>query len=104
MPADTEFTLSLFDTTALSGWNPNILQAVAQPDEADAATADQPAADEADERGGTSAQAVDPIARGSNFHLAGERVLARFRPARAHDNIAAITLSKALEQPRPDRR
>ena len=35
--------------------------------------------------------------RGSNFHLDADRNLARGWPARARDNIAAITLSKELE-------
>ena len=36
MPTDTsEFTLSLFDNTALSSWTHHALQAVADPDEAD---------------------------------------------------------------------
>ena len=43
MPNDTEFTLSLFDNTALSGWNHHALQAVAEPDEADEADADDDA-------------------------------------------------------------
>ena len=33
MPTDTEFTLSLFDNTALSGWTHHALQAAADPDE-----------------------------------------------------------------------
>ena len=33
MPNDTEFTLSLFDNTALSNWSPDTLQAVAEPDD-----------------------------------------------------------------------
>ena len=36
MPADTsEFTLSLFDSTALSGWTHHTPQAVEDPNEAD---------------------------------------------------------------------
>ena len=93
MPNDTEFTLSLFDNTALSSWNPHTLQAVAEPDEADLDDAD-----DADQGGDTPPPAADPVARGSNFHLAGDRALARGWPARARDNIAAISLSKALEQ------
>ena len=46
----------------------------------------------------TPPPAADPVARGSNFHLAGDRELARGWPARARDNIAAIGLSKMLEQ------
>ena len=93
MPNDTEFTLSLFDNTALSSWIPTRLQAVAEPDEVDEADTD-----DADQDGDTRSPAVDPVARGSNFHLTGDRALARGWPARARDNIAAITLSKVLEQ------
>jgi N12 class adenine-specific DNA methylase len=92
MPNDTEFTLSLFDNTALSGWNSHTLQAVVDTYEADEADAD-----EADQDGDTP-PAADPVTRGSNFHLAGDRALARGWPARARDNIAAINLSKDLEQ------
>jgi N12 class adenine-specific DNA methylase len=90
MPNDTEFTLNLFDNTALTGWTHHALRAICHPDEADDA--------EADEDGDTLPPAADPIARGRNFHLAGDRELARGWPARARDNIAAITLSKMLEQ------
>ena len=59
-----------------------------------------------DEDGDTAPSAPAPAARGSNFHLAGDRALARGWPARARDNIAAISLSKVLEQsgraPTPD--
>ena len=89
MPTDTsEFTLGLFDNTALSSWTHHALQAVADPDEAD----------DTDDNNNTSPPAADPIARGSNFHLAGDRELARGWSARARDNIAAIGLSKMLEQ------
>ena len=57
-------------------------------------------------RTATRRRRSDPVARGSNFHLDGDRALARGWPARARDNIAAISLSKALEQsgraPTPD--
>jgi hypothetical protein len=95
MPHDTEFTHSLFDNTALSGWSPDTLQAVATPDDGDEAGTD---ADGLDEDGDTPPSPACPAPRGSNFHLTGERALARGWPARARDNIAAITLSKALEQ------
>jgi hypothetical protein len=93
MPNDTDFTLSLFDNTALSSWNSHTLQAVTQPYETDLDVA----GDE-DQDGDTPLPSADPVARGSNFHLAGDRALARGWPARARDNIAAIRLSKALEQ------
>ena len=101
MPSDTEFTHSLFDNTALSNWSPDTLQAVAEPDEVDEADTD-----DADQDGDTCLPAADTVVRGSNFHLTGDRALARGWPARARDNIAAITLSKALEHsgraPTPD--
>jgi N12 class adenine-specific DNA methylase len=93
MPNDTEFTHSLFDNTALSSWSPDTLQAVAEPDEVDEADID-----DADQDGDTCLPAADTVVRGSNFHLTGDRALARGWPTRARDNIAAITLSKALEQ------
>ena len=92
MPNDTEFTLSLFDSTALSGWNSRTQQAVA-----DTSDADEADADDADQEGDTPPVA-DPALRGSNFHLSGDRALARGWAARARDNIATISLSKDLEQ------
>ena len=87
MPADTsEFTLSLFDSTALSGWTHHTPQAVEDPNEAD------------DPDDTTTPPPAVPAARGRNFHLAGDRELAQGWPARAQANIAAIRLSKVLEQ------
>ena len=69
MPTDTsDFTLSLFDNTALSGWTHPAPPAVADSYEADGADAD-----DADEDGDTPPLAAAPVARGSNFHLAGDR-------------------------------
>jgi adenine-specific DNA methylase len=93
MANDTDFTLSLFDSTALSSWNSRTLQAVTEPDETD-----RDDADDADQDGDIPPPSADPVARSSNFHLAGDRALARGWPARARDNIAAINLSKLLEQ------
>ena len=93
MPTDTDFTLSLFDNTALSSWNSHTLQAVTEPN---ATNLDD--ADDADQDGEPPLPSADPVARGTNFHLGGDRVLARGWPARARDNIAAINLSKVLEQ------
>jgi len=93
MPNDTEFTLSLFDNTALTGWSPDTLPAVAEPDEVDEADTD-----DADQDGDTCLSAADAVVRGSNFHLDNDRNLSRGWPNRARDNIAAIILSKALEQ------
>jgi len=86
-------TLGLFDNTALSGWNSQALQAAAEPDQTDADDAD-----DAEQGGDTLPPPADPAARGSNYRLKGDRSLARGWPARARDNIAAIILSKDLEQ------
>ena len=89
MSSDTSaFTLGLFDSTALPGWTHHALQILPDPNETD------PANDDDDDPLPPSA---GPAARGSNYHLAGNRELARGWAARARDNIAAIALSKALE-------
>lgn len=84
MPDAAQFTLSLFDFTALGSaieapktWEPS--EALPEP--------------ELD----TSSPAAVPQSRGSNFQLKGDRGLARGWHARAKDNIAAIRLSKELE-------
>jgi N12 class adenine-specific DNA methylase len=102
MPNDTSaFTLSLFDNTVLSGWTQHALLGAADTDACDPANDD-----DNDDDSNTPPPATPPIAHGSNFHLAGDRELARGWPARARDNITAISLSKALEQsgraPTPD--
>jgi N12 class adenine-specific DNA methylase/adenine-specific DNA methylase len=91
MPNDT-FTLSLFDNTALSAWSHHTPSVASDAYDADSDDADTGADDE------TPPPASAPAVRGSNFHLAGDRELAHGWAARARDNIAAITLSKALEQ------
>jgi len=89
MPTDTSgFTQSLFDNTTLSGWT--------QHTPAIAADAYDDANTEADDD--TPSPAADPAPRGGNFQLAADRGLAPGWPARARDNIAAITLSKTLER------
>jgi adenine-specific DNA methylase len=93
MPTDPEFTLCLFDNTAVSNWNSQTLRAVTEPDETD-----RDDADDADQDGDTPPPSADPVACGNNFHLDGDRALARGWHARARDNIAAINLSKQLEQ------
>jgi len=94
MPTDAnDFTLSLFDDTALSGWTHNV-----PPTGVDSCGANEADADDDHEDGDTAPSAPAPATRGSNFHLAGDRALARGWPARARDNIAAINLSKFLEQ------
>ena len=89
MPNDT-FGFTLFDNTALSGWT-----YPAPSTAADMCAFD--AADDDDDTVPPEAAPAAPAARGSNFHLAGDRDLALGWPARARDNIAAIRLSKALE-------
>ena len=96
MTIDTDsFTHSLFDNAAAPEWNHHT-----SPPSSDVHDADDgdEADDNTEENGDVSALAVTPVARGSNFHLEGERDLARGWAARARDNIAAIRLSKALEQ------
>ncbi len=82
MPDAAQYTLGLFDTSAL-GWTvatPTIAAADAEHDDEPEAPA-----------------ALTPQERGINFAMAGDRQLARGWPARARDNIAAIKLSKELE-------
>jgi N12 class adenine-specific DNA methylase/adenine-specific DNA methylase len=101
MPNDS-FTLGLFDNTALSGWSHHAPSTVA--DSCDADDTDTEADD--DTPPPASAPALSAGGRGSNFSLAGDRDLAQGWAARARDNIAAILLSKTLEQsgraPTPD--
>ena len=84
MPDAAQYTLALFDSSAL-GWS------VPTP-VADAAVADTASDPEPDDLA-----VLPPAERGTNFVLHGDRQLARGWPARARVNIAAITLSKALE-------
>lgn len=86
MPDASQFTLGLFDSTAI-GWTvatpkPNAPPIVADEDDEGADPPPAPIA------------ARDP---GQNLYLDSERALARGWPARARDNIAAIRLSKELE-------
>ncbi len=85
MPDASQFTLNLFDSTALGGTihTPNTEAFVPEDDDED---------DAAD----TPAEAVTRKP-GQNFYLDSARTLARGWPARARDNIAAIRLSKELE-------
>jgi adenine-specific DNA methylase len=82
MPDATQYTLGLFDSSAL-GWT------VPMP------TAEPASADADDEPRGPAA--LTPQEKGVNFALTGDRQLARGWPARARDNIAAIRLSLELE-------
>ena len=85
MPDASQFTLGLFDTTAL-GWT--IHTPKAEPETY------LPDVDE-DEDQNPPARAA--IRAGVNYYLDSERALARGWLARARDNIAAIRLSKDLD-------
>ena len=83
MPNDTEFTLSLFDNTALPGWTQHARLDAADTDECDPANDD-------DDDSDTPPPAPTQAARGSSYYLAGDRELARGWPARARDNSDAV--------------
>ncbi len=87
MPDAAQDTLGLFDSTAL-GWTVDTPRAEPEPP---AATSGEPDAESV--RHG----AVPPV-RGRNFYLETDRGLARGWTARARDNVAAIRLSKELEE------
>ena len=83
MPDAAQYTLGLFDSSAL-GWT------VPTP------TVASPAAEERDEEP-EIVPAPTAQGRGVNFALDGDRRLARGWSSRAKDNVAAIVLSKQLE-------
>ena len=83
MPDAAQFTLGLFDNTAL-GWT----VPVPEPDEDD--DADATVAVAAPSRKQSTVPAI-------NYSLLGDRSLARGWPSRARDNIEAIQLSKQIE-------
>jgi N12 class adenine-specific DNA methylase len=90
MPDAAQYSFGLFDSTAL-GWTLDAPSSAApQPlvhhDEDDADLPVSPQAGFAD------------AAPGRNFYLDSDRALARGWPARARDNVAAIRLSKELEE------
>ena len=85
MPDAAQYTFGLFDSSAL-GWT------VPTPTASPVVSAEADADDEPH-----APAALPPQERGVNFALAGDRQLARGWPARARDNIAAIRLSKELE-------
>ena len=88
MPDAAQYTLALFDTTAL-GWTVEIPRpSNPSPEPA------RPLSDTIDDA--PTRPAVRPL-RSTNYVLAGERPLSRGWPARARDNIRAITLSKEIE-------
>ncbi len=87
MPDASQFTLGLFDSTAI-GWT--IATPKADPETEPA----EPAADESNPHS-TPVRAAAPPRH--NLYLDLDRALARGWPARARDNIAAIRLSKEIE-------
>ena len=87
MPDAAQNTLGLFDSTAL-GWTVDTPRAEPEPL---AATFGEP--DTESVRHGAA-----PPVRGRNFYLETDRGLARGWSARARDNLAAIRLSKELEE------
>ena len=90
MPDASQFTLGLFDNSAL-GWTIHTPKPEPQLEAPGLVDAEHDRADEQAVRGG------DAQPRGQNFYLDSERMLARGWPARVRDNIAAIRLSKELE-------
>jgi hypothetical protein len=89
---DSAFTLGLFDNSALANRTCSAPSNTTESFEADVDGADDT---EADDR---NPVLVPPVARGRDFHLDGDRDLARGWAARARDNITAINLSNTLEQ------
>jgi len=87
MPDAAQFTLGLFDTTAL-GWTIHTQQAEPEPPHP------EPDRDDEDDQ---PPQDTGTQPLGANLYLDSDRALARGWPARARDNIAAIQLSKEIE-------
>ena len=105
MPDTSRFTLNLFDTNPAAGLaadfddgscTGSVLARDVPVPAAEAWPA--PPATDPDDRGGQVAPEPAGKPRGANFHLDTDRALARGWPARARDNIAAIRLSKELEE------
>ncbi|MDQ2764377.1 MAG: hypothetical protein M3Y22_13135, partial [Pseudomonadota bacterium] len=89
MPPDAaQFTLGLFDSTAL-GWTIQIPRTEPEPIAPASVTNDEDTDRPDAER--------TKIGTGTNFYVDDDRGLARGWPSRARDNIAAIRLSKELE-------
>jgi len=86
MPDASQFTLNLFDSTALGSTihTPQTEAFVPEYDDDEDGAADTPAE-------------TLTRKRGQNFYLDSDRALARGWPARARDNITAIRLSKELD-------
>jgi len=101
MAHDDPFTLNLFGNTALSSGLSLGVTAFAGDFEADPRDDDPdpttPAPARAPASTGLTARAKLSSERGANFHLDGDRHLARGWKARARDNIAAIRLAAEIE-------
>nr|WP_294506281.1 helicase-related protein [uncultured Rhodopila sp.] len=105
MPDASRFTLSLFDANsaaglALDGAGGNLAGSILARDVPAPAAGAWPATAAKDREDGDEQPVPQPAdkPRGTNFHLDSDRPLARGWPARARDNIAAIRLSKELEE------
>ena len=100
MALNDPFTLDLFGNTSLSsglGFGVTAFPAAGEPDDADRAvssTTPAPALPLA------AAASKPAIVRGENFHLDGDRGLAKSWRDRARENIAAIRLAAAIEAER----
>ena len=99
MPNDTEFTHSLFDNTALSGWSPHTLQPSRSRTRLMRPTPTTRI------KTATLLPAADTVVRGSNFFSPATARCPRLARACAR-HIAAITLFEGAGTvgPRPDRR
>jgi len=89
MPDAAQFTLNLFDSSAL-GWTVPVPMSTS--------------ADDNDASDETEAPIQAPVARAigkklpaNNYRLTGDRTLARGWPARGRENVEAIRLSKQIE-------
>ena len=87
MPDASQFTLGLFDSTAI-GWT------IDTPKAEPTAPLPEPSTDDTDNQPTTEPVTVP---RGANFYLDTDRALARGWPARARDNLTAIRLSKEID-------
>jgi N12 class adenine-specific DNA methylase/adenine-specific DNA methylase len=101
MAHDDPFTLNLFGNTALSSGLSLGVTAFAGDFEADPGDDDPDPTTPAPARAPASARPISRAKpsseRGVNFHLDGDRHLARGWKARARDNIAAIRLAAGIE-------
>ena len=92
MPDAGQFTLNLFDSTAL-GWTVPIPTRDEPEDAGDTGADDEITAPVSRTVPATATRRVAAV----NYRLDGDRALARGWPSRARDNIAAIRLSKQIE-------